>query len=53
MNPQIAARLVSSFTLWKRYDEMRRILMKAQLKRILEKPKLSKDVYEVVSKSLA
>ena len=53
MNPQIAARLVSSFTLWKRYDEKRRILMKAQLKRILETPKLSKDVYEVVSKSLA
>jgi aminopeptidase N len=53
MNPQIAARLVSAFTLWRRYDEKRKALMKAQLVRILHTPKLSKDVYEVVSKSLA
>jgi aminopeptidase N len=53
MNPQIAARLVSAFTMWKRYDEKRKMLMKAQLERILGTPKLSKDVYEVVSKSLA
>jgi aminopeptidase N len=53
LNPQIAARLVSAFTLWKRYDEKRKMLMQAQLERILTTPKLSKDVYEVVSKSLA
>jgi len=53
MNPQIAARLVSAFTLWKRYDEKRKALMKAQLERILNAPKLSKDVHEIVSKSLA
>ncbi|MGE5751789.1 MAG: aminopeptidase N [Nitrospirota bacterium] len=53
LNPQIAARLVSAFTLWKRYDEKRRALMKAQLERILKTPGLSKDVYEIVSKSLA
>jgi aminopeptidase N len=53
MNPQIAARLVSAFTLWKRYDGKRKTLMKAQLERILSTPKLSKDVYEVVTKSLA
>ncbi len=53
MNPQIAARLVSAFTLWQRYDEKRRALMKSQLLRILDTQKLSKDVYEVVSKSLA
>jgi len=52
LNPQIAARLVSAFTLWKRYDEKRRALMKAQLERILKTPALSKDVYEIVSKSL-
>jgi aminopeptidase N len=52
MNPQIAARLVSAFTLWKRYDEKRKALMKAQLERILNTPKLSKDVHEIVSKSL-
>jgi aminopeptidase N len=52
MNPQIAARLVSAFTLWKRYDEKRGALMKGQLERIRKTPNLSKDVYEVVSKSL-
>jgi aminopeptidase N len=53
MNPQIAARLASSFTMWKRYDEKRRGLMKAQLELLLAVPKLSKDVHEIVAKSLA
>jgi aminopeptidase N len=53
LNPQIAARLVSAFTLWKRYDEKRRTQMKAQLERILRTPELSNDVYEIVSRSLA
>ena len=53
LNPQIAARLVSAFTMWKRYDEKRKALMKAQLDRILATPKLSRDVHEIVSKSLA
>jgi aminopeptidase N len=53
MNPQIAARLVSAFTMWKRYDEKRKALMKAQLERILNAPKLSRDVHEIVTKSLA
>ncbi len=53
LNPQIAARLVSAFTMWKRYEENRKALMKRQLERILNHPKLSKDVHEIVSKSLA
>ncbi len=53
MNQQIAARLVSAFTLWKKYDEKRKALMKEQLERILHSPVLSRDVYEIVSKSLA
>ncbi len=53
MNPQIAARLASAFTLWKRYNASRRTLMKAQLERILATPGLSKDVHEIVAKSLA
>ena len=52
MNPQIAARLVTAFTLWKRYDEKRKALMKSQLERIVNTPKLSKDVHEIVTKSL-
>jgi aminopeptidase N len=53
LNPQIAARLVSPFTMWKRYDEQRAQLMRAQLERIRRAPNLSKDVHEIVSKSLA
>jgi len=52
LNPQIASRLVTAFTLWKRYEERRKGLMKQELERIVNVPKLSKDVYEVVSKSL-
>ena len=53
MNPQIAARLASAFTMWKRYDASRRALMKAQLERMLGTPALSKDLHEIVVKSLA
>jgi aminopeptidase N len=52
LNPQIAARLANPFTSWKRYDEERKALMRAQLERILNTPNISRDTYEVVSKSL-
>ena len=53
MNPQIAARLASAFTMWKRFDAPRRALMKAQLEGLLSTPTLSKDLHEIVEKSLA
>lgn len=53
INPQIAARLLTPLTKWKRYDEKRQALMKVELERIKSQPKLSKDVYEVVTKSLS
>ncbi len=52
LNPLIAARLVQNLSRWKRYDEKRRQMMKQQLERILGKEGLSKDVYEIASKSL-
>jgi aminopeptidase N len=52
-NPQIAARLASPFTQWKRYDEKRKALMQAEIERIAKTSGISKDVYEIVSKSLA
>ena len=52
LNPQIASRLLYPMTRWRRYDEGRQALMRAQLERILEVEGLSNDVYEVVSKSL-
>jgi aminopeptidase N len=53
INPQLAARLVQAFTRWKKYDTDRQALMEQSLRRIMETEKLSKDVYEIVSKSLA
>ncbi len=52
LNPQIASRLLTPLTRWKKYDSTRQALMKAQLERIAAEEKLSKDVYEVVIKSL-
>ncbi len=51
-NPQIASRLVTPLSRWRKFDDERQALMRAQLSRILGE-KLSPDVYEVVSKSLA
>ncbi|MGE0081100.1 MAG: aminopeptidase N, partial [Thiohalomonadaceae bacterium] len=53
LNPQIAALLASPFTQWRRFDANRQALMRAQLERLLAKPGLSRDVYEIASKSLA
>lgn len=52
MNPQIAARLIQSMSRWRRFDDKRQSLMKNQLERILAKKDLSKDVYEIASRSL-
>lgn len=52
MNPQIASRLCVPLTRWKRHNEKRQQLMKTQLQRLIALPKLSKDVYELVEKSL-
>jgi aminopeptidase N len=52
LNPQIASRLVTPLTRWKKYDSKRQALMRAQLQRISKVKTLSKDVYEVVAKSL-
>ena len=51
-NPQIASRLLTPLTRWKRLVPSQSQLMKAELQRIMDHGSLSKDVYEVVSKSL-
>ena len=50
-NPQIAARLIKGFSRWRRYNETRQQLMQAELQRAA-KESLSKDSYEIVTKSL-
>jgi aminopeptidase N len=52
LNPQIAARMVKPFSEWRRYDSGRQHLMREQLERMLQAKKLSKDVYEIITKSL-
>ena len=52
INSQIAARLATPFTRWQRYDKNRQALMKQQLEQ-LARHKLSRDLREVVTKSLA
>ena len=52
-NPQIAARMVSSLGQWRRFDPARQGLMKAELSRIVALPGLSKNTFEMASKSLA
>jgi aminopeptidase N len=53
LNPQTAARMVPPLGRWRRFDESRARLMRAELERIVAMPGLSKDVFEQASKSLA
>jgi aminopeptidase N len=52
-NPTTAARLVQPLCAWRRYDQARQALMQHHLERVLATPNLSKNTYEMVSKSLA
>ncbi|KAM0869022.1 hypothetical protein ACQ4PT_040932 [Festuca glaucescens] len=53
INPQVASRMVSAFSRWRRYDETRQALAKAQLEMIIAANGLSENVYEIALKSLA
>jgi aminopeptidase N len=52
INPQIASRMVIALTQWRRFDSPRQQLMTEQLERIINTDNISKDVYELASKSL-
>jgi len=52
INPQVAARLASSFNTWRRHNEDRQQLMRTQLEKIQAEAS-SKDTLEIVSRSLA
>jgi aminopeptidase N len=53
INPQVAARLMGAFSRWRKFDTGRQQLIKTALERILGTARLSKDVYEIASKTLA
>ena len=52
-NPQLAARLVTPLGRWRRFDDARAALMRTELERIVAAPAVSKDVFEMASRSLA
>ena len=51
-NPQIAARLLVPLTRWHKFNGERQALMKSALQSIANRKELSKDVRELVEKSL-
>lgn len=51
-NPQLAARLIAPLCQWRNFVEEHAMLMRGALTRVGESERLSKDVYELVSKSL-
>jgi aminopeptidase N len=53
LNPQTAARIVPPLGRWRRFDDERGAMMRAELERIAATPNLSKDVLEQATKSLA
>jgi aminopeptidase N len=53
INPQVAARLLSPLTRWRRFGPERQALMLQELRRIRALSDLPRDVFEVVEKSLA
>ena len=53
LNPQVAARLAGAFSRWRRFDPARQTLIRRELERFLATAGISRDVYEIASKSLA
>jgi aminopeptidase N len=52
INPQVAARMAGAFENWRRYDENRQALMRAELSAALAMPGLSSNLFEVATKML-
>ncbi len=52
INPQIAARLVSPLTAFRRHEPRRGALMRSELERVRAQEPLAKNVFEVVTKAL-
>ena len=51
-NPQVAARLLGAFRSWRSLESRRKALAKTALKRIAGTQGLSRDVFEIVTKTL-
>lgn len=52
LNPQISSRMAGGLIQWRRYDDKRAKLMKAELEKLSSMDKISDDLFEVVSRGL-
>lgn len=52
-NPQVAARLITPLTQWRRFDAKRQELMKRELEQLQQLPNLAVDLVEKIGQSLA
>jgi aminopeptidase N len=52
-NPQLAARLLTAMRSWRTLEPRRRTLAEAALKRIAAQNELSRDVSDIVTRTLA
>ena len=52
INPQVAARLAGSFETWRRFDDKRQALIRAELSRIKTSEGLSRNLFEIAEKTL-
>jgi aminopeptidase N len=53
LNPQVAARLLGAFKSWRQFEPKRRKLMSRHLTRIASTEGISRDVFEIATKTLA
>jgi aminopeptidase N len=52
INPQVAARMSAAFENWRKYDDKRQTLMRAELEAMLKQSGLSSNLFEVATKML-
>ena len=53
LNPQLCARVTTAFDTWKLYDKNRQSMINSALKRIANKPDLSRDTGEILDRLLS
>jgi aminopeptidase N len=52
LNPQISSRMAGSLIQWRKYNEERGTLMKAELQKVAEMRPISDDLFEIVTRGL-
>ena len=53
LTPQVAARIATSFSGWRRFESGRRALMRAELERLAASPALSPDLADILARCLS